>query len=988
MPANRAPVARLSGPTSAVVGVEVSFDGSKSTDAPPGIRSWTLTDSEGTEHADGTGQPPASIPVTFRAAGVVDVILTVFDNKRARSTAQITVEVANPIIEPPPLPVDAVWGWGDFIPNADFGPCQPDGFSYGTETRQPILISEARNGGDATPPPADTRTTRTPCLYVPPIDPPPPPSTDGSPIARGVFPRLLLTSEMLVTLRERIRTDPAVKARFQTAVTQVESPKSTWNVVPTDPFACAFGAFLAMVRRPTDDLGLTWTQPWTLYRDRIVSAASGWTRDGRHEQKAIATALIYDCLYTDLTETERQSCAGWVELGFSQNSYMPGGVEVYDNGASDDHAAKLLCALVSPNAADRFAEALRQTLAVADTNDWMGLGFGLGREWHEGYTSRHGLPVLLYALKHAGGLSDAQTIDHFLIHLRDTWRLTRDAIIPHPSVGLSNGAPWASDLFHTQDPTKAFHRGLNVGAHMAWAAAVLPGKLPLSLEEASEKTTVAVDERAYLGTLWAILNEKHPVSGKQLREIFDVTLLGRTTSTHTARFWAFPAWLIYGAVEYPSVADDAAGIPQVRRYWPGTLEWTFIESPNFSRNSGSVIRYTHRRYAASNYEEGCRQNGRWHVHREGPLLVQRGETGHSMTTQAATWCANGCVSFVDPTLYPLFTWNAGDDGDRGGIRDFTGGNTKEQMLAQPSADFGSVTAWHADDRCVAITSDLTRSYNSTLIQAGPLAVNARKLSSFVREFVVIRRVGDGTDREKVFTYDRIQLIDPKFEPRYHLCPATNPHIDGIEREVLPWGPVQGDPAFDWYAVGPTQWAYENATRLIYANDNEPKASIAGKGKVCVTWLQPSGTNVKVTKSGGTNAVSKVKASHNGYPFFSPWRGWQGKDEWNGLSGIENRAYVGLYTVDVSPTVVSKDTRFLMACEVMAVTDSPASAQAVPCDPLSVAARCGATVVVFAKDDVRSSGWVDVPEGVNLVVVVNHGRETPMQFQAGPGRVVF
>jgi hypothetical protein len=378
------------------------------------------------------------------------------------------------------------------------------------------------------------------------------------------------------------------------------------------------------------------------------------------------------------------------------------------------------------------------------------------------------------------------------------------------------------------------------------------------------------------------------------------------------------------------------------------------------------------------------------VHRDGPLLIQRGETGHGVNSRRAAYCANGTISFVDPNLYPLFTFNGDDEGDNGGIRALLGdGVTKDTMLALGiNADFGTVTAWHADSNCVAITSNLTSSYNSSLVQAPPRASNERKISSFTREFVVVRRGGDGTQREKVFTYDRITLLDTKFEPRYNLCPAGNPNIDGVETAVLPWGPDPGDPNFTWYAAGPTHWDYANATRLIYDNTSEPAAPIPGRGRVCVTWLQPSGGGVKVRKAGGLNAISKVTPRHNGHPFFSPWRGWSGKDEWAALSGPEDRAYVGLYTVTVSPALIVPDTRFLMACEVMSTQDAPSPAQTLTSDSGTVAARCGASAVVFSKSGtVHSAGTVEIPAGVSLVIFANVPPGQARTLSAGGGLII-
>ena len=118
-----------------------------------------------------------------------------------------------------------------------------------------------------------------------PVDP-------NSPIAQGVYPRTLLTPGMLTTLRSRIAGDASFRARWQTAVNQFESAKGTWTTTANDPLVNAFAAFLTMVRRPSDNLGLTWKSTWQDYRDRIITAARGWSRSGRHEEKAIATAII------------------------------------------------------------------------------------------------------------------------------------------------------------------------------------------------------------------------------------------------------------------------------------------------------------------------------------------------------------------------------------------------------------------------------------------------------------------------------------------------------------------------------------------------------------------------------------------------------------------------------------------------------------------------------------------------------------------------
>lgn len=808
-------------------------------------------------------------------------------------------------------------------------------------------------------------------------------------------PRILLTSSGVEALRQQLASNAAFRERWQTAITEFESDGGQWSKSDTgwDAYNRAFAAFLTLVRRPNNDLGLTWRSSWQQYRDRIVTDAAGWDHTGNYCPQGIGTSLVYDTLYNDLTEAERQTFSAWNTAILKKIGWLGYGSEVYDNGNSDDHAMSVFSSLAADDFDKRLPSVYAATSAVAMTNDWMGYGFGLGREWHDGYPSRPGLMFQLMALRNAG-YPESATTGLMLTHMRDGWQLVRQATQPHPSADVSPWGYWSSDKFHTQDTLKMFHRQLNVASHMLWALAVLPGKVQMNAAGMSDQPALANSEAAYFGYLRTVFDEPlAPRNDDRLRNILNFKMLGvgSSTAAHGMQntFWSFPAWLIYNAQEHAPITAEAAGIPLVRRWWPGTLDWTFIRSSH-SRTIQSVISYRHRRYGSSNYEEGCRQNGSWTVHRDGPLLIQRGTTGHSFTVRRATWGANGAVTFVDHGLYQEFEYSNSDEHDVGCVRAVGGnGDTKEKILASgPGMDFGPVSAWYADAKVVAITSDLTRSYNSSLVRTGnPEQYNQRKISAFTREFVTVRRGADGTDNEKVFTYDRIRLLDTKFQPRYNLCPATQPNIDGTETPHTPWGPVKGD-GRGWYATGPTRWDYTGATRLIYDNVAEPQAPIPGNGKVCVTWLQPSGGNVAVQKLGGTNGVDERDPKATGDPNFDPWNAWHPRETWVGLSSLDARAYVGLYTVSISPTPVTPDTRFLVACEVMAAGATPGTATELQCDPQSVAARCGASAVVFSKEgEPQSSGSVNIPGGVSLVVLANLPPGQVRNLSAGGGLTI-
>lgn len=853
--------------------------------------------------------------------------------------------------------------------------------------------------GSVVVPPVDPNPTPTPTPD--PVEPAPVPAPDLPPAPAPLreHPRTLIAgTEGLTALRAQIKADAVFRRRWQTAITQFEDTTDGgfWgrDDKSGDAYNRGFAAFLTAVRRADDNVGLTWANSWQYYRDRIVRDAQTYTEvvdnvpvvgwNPASPLAAVGLCFVYDMLFNDLSSEER----AWFEARIAQiplRTSLGYGSECWDNGNSIGHVRAMLRSIVAPDWEAHIARAYADHAAVMDTVNWMPMGFGLGREWHDGYPSRNGHLWLARCLQNAGGYSDAQTVDKMATHLRDVWLMTSLATMP----SLANDVTpeyWGSTKFHTQDTYKAFHLQDNVASAMLWSAALLPGAL------ARKATTLALDpsesvapalahsEADYFAHLWHKFNEA-PIGLKPLRNILNFKYIGfgspvNLTQPRQTLFYAFPAWLLYNVQDVPGKTADAAGIPLVKRWWPGTTDWTMIQSSH-DRAKRTALFYVHRRYGASTYEGGTRMNGSWSLERTGPLLIRRGTGGHSYPTRFGTPFNNGCVCFFKPDLYAEFGaptadkplghfGNAGND-DMGGQRLHApaAGDTKTSILKERTADFGEVTAWAATPRVVAITSDLLRAYNSTAVQYGDPTTNGVKIAGFVREFV--RITDDGSGRGKVFTYDRIALADLSYIPMYALCPGPPPDIDGTETVHLPWGPTQWQQGFDWWVIGPTRWDYRHATRLIVDHTVEPALPNRGDGKACVTWLRPSGDGVTIRKMGGHHA--RKHSGVDGDPHFDLWGKWWG-EQYSKYSGLDQRAHVGDSTVYVMPTTPQADTRFLIACEDMAVGDTPSVASELPCDPLSVAARCGASVVVFGKDGVRASGWVDVPAGVTLVTVVN------------------
>lgn len=796
----------------------------------------------------------------------------------------------------------------------------------------------------------------------------------------------------MATLESQLAGDATFLARWQTAVTQFESGANTkWDDNPcVDPYALAFGAMLAYVRT-NGDQGLTWGLTRAEYIDRVLTGIyhpaivkTGSTAASTH---TVGIALVYDFLYNDLTSTQRSDMEGWITLGYNASSYLSGRNHWDGN---NNHVQKVFAALALGG--DKIAEAYSETIIAIESQEWMGYAIGVGYTWTDSEPMFIGLCGCLYAIKNAGGYSDAQTWDRMLTFLRDAPILIRQFVIPHPSLAVDSDKLY-NDRYNQEGPTEFKSIRLQVGAHLLWALAILPGKVNISSASSySNQSTLANSESDYLGYVADELKRLFPGTSRSHYDVKNMNGLNSFGPEPTiggwAAFFSVPVWLIMNLNDRAAIAPGTAGIPKVRRWWPGTLDWTTIRSDLGSTRdtTGSLMTYVHKRYYHNSYDGNCFQNGSWHLHRAGPLLGQRGSDSHAPLSRKATWAANGTVTFVDSTEWPQFQAVNKDLHDEGGIRGAGGTRVgKTQILADPLCDFGPITNWYADTQVVAITSNLLRSYNSnnaggtTEVQYGTEATNQKKISHFTREFVAIQRNGDGTDHERIFTYDRITLTDTKFQPRYNLNPLPpTATIDGTETEVLGIGAGTSDAAKldlagPWEATGPIKWTYSNATCLTVDTVTEPSDAVPGSGKARVTWLRPSGAGVIVTKRGSNN-INQINASgagsYDNQPALGEFDGWHGVDGvWD--DNLGRRAYAGTFTVVVSPVTVTLDTRFLVVADGMAASDTPDTAAELTCDANSVAARCGATAVVFSKETgTRSTGSVTIPSGVTFVVIVN------------------
>jgi hypothetical protein len=848
---------------------------------------------------------------------------------------------------------------------------------------------------------------------------------DPPPALVGEHPRTFVAGAAgLAAQRAAIAASPARKTRWQTAINSFFSTTGTWNTAHTNPGVLVFASYLMMHLADGHGTGLTLpaSMPFitdTPTRAKIVAeildrVMNEWA--GVEKNKGIAWALVYDFLYPDLSSSQISYIHAKIEEGYSssQNTYMSNaagaGVEVYDGGASDPQIAKILCAIASENYISRQNEAYAAEMRRIDTYNWQAFGFGLGREFHEGPSGRMALPLILKVFQNAYGYTDAQTFDRFTTFMQEAWWLARMSAVPAPGVAQRPDKCFIPNTYHTQDSAKVVITNGNLGVLMLGSMLHLPGKLKLTSPRVvdgvsypiANQSTLANSEAAFFAHMRHVFNES-PHNITPLTSCVDYSLVAdwNVSSANAEKFWGFD-YLLGDDVQYTgtTMTETEAGIPLIRRFWPGTLDWTIIRS-SWSKIEGSWTHYRHRRWGFSNYEEGARQAGTWNYHRNGFLFLQRGGSGHAHTTKRHWWCANGVVGHVDPVAgatrggYAQYEIPNSDNGDNGGTRHTKASNTswKDPVIASPTCDFGSIEKWYADNDIVAISDNLSRAYNGTEVQngQGTLQFNDRKIVYHTREFVMVQRGADGTDHDHIFTFDRIKYRPTNFAgvaapwiPHYPLQCPTTPVLDGTETPDAPQGPTTGS-IYGWHAVGDNFWTYPGSTYVEIQNRTSltlPAGTDPGNGKARAYWLLPTPANATIKRQRGTNVVRDTGTRGNGYPYFSPWRGWKVGDaeDWASIADEPDQiGYSGTDTVFVTPTStaaphdwVNDQGYFFIAMDGMDYSDTPATAELLTSDASSYAGRCGASAVSFCRANAttRSSGNITIPSGVTFVVLAN------------------
>lgn len=828
---------------------------------------------------------------------------------------------------------------------------------------------------------------------------------DDNPVAQDEHPRTLLTSASRAALRASILANTNGHGdRWQDALDDFEGAGSYWAFGPghangRDPITCAYAAFLACVRlpggTPSDDLGLTWLSSHATYITRITDAMATWTSYTSNKYQQYAIGLVYDLLYEHLDADQKAFLVSRMTtlLGAGTPMQWQSTGGHWNDQTSTQHNALTAMSIAMEDFADRSTKVLQEMIDWCDAHETMQNGEGLGYAWKNAYTANLGPISAAYMCRNAYGLSDAASVEHCLVSMRDA--ATQLRVLTAPHAGYSSNKLWMNVRMNFMGPDSVYHREANVGAFMLWATWLLPGRSNINPGRAYSHVPLANTE-ADLLAWFRHVSDQIPTGWSTERTLYRAAtnpkwVRSEAPDKEKGHFHVFNSiipWLIEN-VQLPTAKNSAdAGLARVWRWWPDTLNWVTVMGGTLeSGPDASLIVYGHRRYWSNNYTAGTYLNGGWQVFRGAPLLIKRGSASHGGWSKDPA-AMNGTCQFFDTQGAIEAEWAAGLDADRGGPRDANSYPHYADMVADQVNDLGNIVRYYTDAKVVALASDLTRTYNCLDIQTN----GAPKTSSYIKEFVVIQRGADGTDHEHIVEYSRIAVLgNGRYQPRVTFNPPLNPTIDGTETPFTPHFPdpngVASNNAGTWKATGPVRWDYAGASKITFDNvvcSNPPfGGSGVGNGKMEVTLLRPSSTGSVVRKRGGLNQYwdPSLGADYDHAPHFDPFgvlRDYDG--EWFKRSATLWHQQVGLYGVQVWHETFAADTRFLFGVDVMPSGATPATTTELTCDGGSVACRVGASAVRFKESNGTSStGTVTIPAGVVLVVLNNLPVSTEMEL---------
>jgi hypothetical protein len=837
----------------------------------------------------------------------------------------------------------------------------------------------------------------------------------------GEHPRLWYTVDQRTTVQGLVGSDTNYAARLQTAITDFKATGGPYANNSTDTLNIATLAFLMGLRTDTDGLGLNWAGPaqtgmsdsavWTADLTRITNAITTWTYTQSDKRVGMAISTVYDCLYDYLTSDQRTYCqtkiAAMLVSGYQWQSQ--GGQ--WNDQTSTEHMSMMCLSIASEDFLDRADKVIQEAHDWADAHEFMQNGEGLGYAWKNAYASNTGPVMCNWMIRNAYGLSDADSVEHCLKDLRDAASQLRVLCMPHG--GYNSPSKWMQVRVNFMAPDAVYHRGANIGTYMLWAQAILEGRANVNPGAEYSHTALANNE-SDLFAWWKHISDQETVADRRLYRAATNYKWAQSGSPANEKayihaFFSLCPWLIANVQPPAAKTSTNAGIAKVWRWWPDALNWITIVGGTWESTDQSLITYHHRRYWNNNYTAGTYVNGMWQVFRDGQLLFKRGSTSHGPLGKH-TCGANGTVGLIDLDTYEEFERGTGDIDIAyyGGLRTGTSHDHYADILADPTCDFGRITGWYSDSDIVAITDDLTLSYNSSQRTTD----GAAKLSSFTREWVCCQRGADGSDHERIIVYDRIAMLGSgRYQPRLNLCPPLNPTIDGTETAYTPWYPdpngvgvnepwASEEPVkvgWPWKATGPVRWDYASSSRLDFDAANLPNppygGTTPGGGKVRVTWLKPSGSEALVQKRGGLNSYfDPAYNSDDTYahcPAFTPEGALMGYDgQWRSYNNTTFHAQVGLYTVQVYHNTFNANTRFLIGVDVMGDGGTASSCTELTCDGASVAARVGAFAACFKEaTGTRTSGTVTIPSGVTLVALCNLAPSAARTLSAGAGLTI-
>ena len=957
MAANRLPTA-VSGAYAGKVGEPILLDASKSTDPDgnPVVRArWVITDAAGETVEDLTSYDDLTATFTPRRAGTYNAKLTVTDSRGGTSrglTVAVTVAAEQDTDQPPPPPpVDCVLSPWSLQSAGPWGACQPNGTQARTETWARTVVTPPANGGAACGPLTETRIGTQSCVYVPPT-----PST-GSPLADGVWPRLMMTptryDASIATVADvKGKIAAGFSAEYQSWITSVVNPLLSVTLTGGEndhDERCYYGICLAFAYVSYNPSAFTYGSPQSAYgskaREFLMGAAL--TSGGGVFSYAPSHhwALIIDWIKPLLSSTDLRDILAWWTARYQEeadSSTGPNGGAPFNSQVTVRRCCHYLMGLVmkGSGAGDALADAI-----LAKWGEWFhgdtgfaamesfisgnhgengqGLQYGYGYTWHLWWFAEECRRTALGMTKAACYGADA------VKGLRYTCFDMSNKVEPYAPVrsGFPGGRNWR------------WWRGWELGAMLGMQNSASYSTYPAWVKHAY--ADIDPDLAAHAQWFQQERMGVPPVSNMvhwPFAFILDRTDIAQRSPKD---------------VGHPLSLLTDSGRVHIRSSWDTTA---------------SIVTMTFARWPGNGDADHAQFNGHYQCGRNGPQLqAQLGRilSGHAGSGGDGAIIANNYVlnamAFVDRSVSDQF---GGQDTCGTRRRVYPGGNvmpTRRSQLVAGSALYDFLgpkgrKSWLRSGQWDYVAAELTGTYDNPASAAADGTGNPARVTFYERRWMV-QRPTDDTGPTVSVIYDRWTLADTRFSPTANwLIPDPGVACNGAAIA----GPIR---------QGTTHGltTYAGATEIVWRINQDGWSG----SNVMNLWAPSSRTVIRVggpSEDGTwrTNGDSGGKKSCEEMDFY----GKRDNVE-TGLSHTdERRLYASVYRFEISPASVSRSDDMLTSFVHGDLGFAPPTREAIAGTADFIGVRIGTAIFIFGRGDDKSQGSFVIQSAGTYTVLID------------------